>query len=84
LQALVVGASKNVIVKNNYFLNANRSPNKVGYFGTLQVKNSSKVVIDENRAENTLDGNQDDGLFVDTENTDSIVVGKNKGLSQKP
>ncbi|MBL8994787.1 MAG: right-handed parallel beta-helix repeat-containing protein, partial [Spirochaetia bacterium] len=80
LQALVIGSSKNVIVRNNVFIGPNRQPDRAGYSGAMMVKNSHDVVVDGNRLEIPGNRSGSGSMVIDQGSTQNILIGKNPGF----
>lgn len=82
-QAVVFGACRDVLVKDNRFIDANRLPSKPGYGGAMMVKNAEGMLIVGNRAENPSGPGQDQGLVIEGKSTKDILVGKNPGMESR-
>lgn len=80
LQALVIGSSKNVIVRSNAFIRPNRESDRAGYSGAMMIKNSRDVVVDGNRLEVPGDSSNSRKIVIDQESTRNVLVGENPGF----
>ena len=77
-------SAKNVVVRNNQFLNANNSPTKDRFvgMGSAFIVNCDDIVFVDNKFENQ-EGAYENGLFVDETSTTNIFTENNTGLEER-
>lgn len=80
LQALVIGSSKNIVVRNNVFIHPNRESDRPGATGVVMIKNSAHIVIDGNRLEEAGDSRR----IVCNGTVSNVLIGRNPGFVSDP